>query len=291
LGGKTYTVQYVLAYDKDIDIAVLQINAQNLTAATVCESTHKVGETVYAFGSSQGLTATFSQGIITYANRATEGVYYTQHDAAISSGNSGGPLINQYGEVIGINTLTLRDSQNLNFAINISHMSDLSYGTKLTVAQFYEKECDVLSKIKNYIMQNGTYDAADGEYLLITGSDYMDDIQINRMLYYNVVEDTVMLCVMLDTDYMVQITIDVVDGEYEWWYIDYADNFMSGTIYASTYTSNTLLGYSYHNMTNSSLCQSVRKLSSTMIDVMLKLLELDLAEIGVTARDLGFYNY
>ncbi len=106
----TYGVQKVLAYDKDIDLAVLKINANNLAPLELDESTQEVGKPVYAFGSSKGLTATFSQGIITYADRIMDGVHYVQHDAAISSGNSGGPLINEYGKVIGINTMTMRDS-------------------------------------------------------------------------------------------------------------------------------------------------------------------------------------
>ena len=85
------------------------------------------------------MTATFSQGIITAVNRKIEGVTYIQHDAAISPGNSGGPLLNKYGEVIGINTWTLEDSQNLNFAVSSSVLLEMKYSTPLTMEQFYDK--------------------------------------------------------------------------------------------------------------------------------------------------------
>ena len=55
LNGKSYNVQYVLAYDKDIDLAVLKINASGLTPVTICEKNHATGATVFALGSSRGL--------------------------------------------------------------------------------------------------------------------------------------------------------------------------------------------------------------------------------------------
>ena len=58
LAGTEYAVKYVIAYDEIIDIAVLQVEATNLKIATVCEKDHKTGATVYAYGSSKGLTST-----------------------------------------------------------------------------------------------------------------------------------------------------------------------------------------------------------------------------------------
>lgn len=65
--------------------------------------------------------------------------------------------------------MTMKDSQNLNFAISVKELSNLVYGTPLTVAEFYEKECDVFTKVKNYIIQNGTYDYSDNDYTLTIG--------------------------------------------------------------------------------------------------------------------------
>ena len=293
INGSTYTIQSVLAYNKNIDLAVLKINASNLSAVTVCNKTHQVGKSVYAFGSSKGLTATFSQGIITYADRELDGVHYVQHDAAISSGNSGGPLINQYGEVIGINTMTIRDSQNLNFAISVQELSNLTYGTPLTLAQFYEQECDVFSKVKNYLIQNGTYDSEDKDYTCTIGASYSSDYShlYTRMAAYDVTDDTIRLMLFVDVDYLVSIYIDAVDGVYDWGYIDADSYYMSGTIYASTYNSSSLLGYSYSNMSSSSLKSAVRELASTMVNFLLVSINTDFASIGVTSADLGFVNY
>ena len=294
INEQNYTVQSILAYDKTIDLAVLKITATSLPVLNVCEKAHAVGSSVYAFGSSKGLTATFSQGIITYADRELEGVHYVQHDAAISSGNSGGPLINQYGEVIGVNTMTVRDSQNLNFAIGVKELSNLDYSTPLTFAQYYEKECDTFTKLKNHIIQNGTYDASDNEYSLS-----FDPVTANSLIYrtgatYNVTDNEIELTLFMTSDgtyTMVFLTIDQVDGIYTWSYVDNYEQYVTGNIYASTFTSNTVLYYTnYYGIYSTSLLTSTRKLASSMIGLLLVSMKTDYASIGVTAQDLGFIN-
>ena len=295
--GTTYTIQSVLAYDKTIDLAVLKISATELSVLDICTNEHSVGKAVYAFGSSKGLTATFSQGIITYADREIDGVHYVQHDSAISSGNSGGPLINQFGEIIGINTMTIRDSQNLNFAISVKELSNLTYGTPLTVAQFYEKECDVLLKIKNYILQKGTYDSEDNEYDLTfdVTTDSSSGLSTMTIATYDCSSQAIELSIFLTnstSSHLLTITIDVVDSIYQWSYVDSYNFFMQGTIYASTWTSNSLLGVSnYINIPTTSLVTSTRKLASSMMNLLLLRIYVDFLDISVMPSDLGFINY
>ncbi len=292
VNGKTYTVSKVLAYDKDIDIAVLKIDATNLPVIPICDKTVKTGINIYAFGSSKGFTATFSNGIITHAEREEEGVVYVQHNAAISSGNSGGPLINEFGEIIGINTFTIKDSQNLNFAIFVSELDNLSYGTPMTLPEVYEKECDVFQKLVNYAIAKGTYDAEDGDYYVLTGfNETNDGTCYYRSFEYNKYDGTITFNLLIDSDYLVGIEIDEIDGIYDWYYIDYYDNYMSGTLYAATYTNDSLLGYSYYDIPSSSLVTSVRKLASSMVDLICTGLDMDFTDINITAYDLGFYIF
>lgn len=299
LDGKTYTVQYVLAYDRDIDIAVLKINATGLKAATVCTDTHKVGAQVYALGSSKGLSATFSQGMITYSDRELTGVMYVQHDAAISSGNSGGPLINQYGEVIGINTMTVRDSQNLNFAIKTTELSNLNYGTQLTFSEFYEKECDIFVGLKNYILERGTYSSEVEGYYIKLVSTYFDSYKYEyiRYAYYYPSDDTVTLDLKMKTissgEYSyVYFSVNDVNGIYSWNYFDTDNNYkMKGTLYANTFSNTTLLTYSYNNVNNSTSRKLVRELASSMMVNLVLFVDTDLAGLNITAKDLGFKNY
>jgi S1-C subfamily serine protease len=78
-----------------------------------------VGETVYTIGSPKGLERTLGQGLLS-GLRKMEGVEYVQITAPVSEGSSGGGLFDDRGNLIGITTFTVRDSQNLNFAIAAS---------------------------------------------------------------------------------------------------------------------------------------------------------------------------
>lgn len=296
INGYTYPITHILAYDKTIDLAVVLIKAINLPPVTICTNDHAVGKTVYAFGSSQGLTATFSQGIITYAGREIDGVTYVQHDAAISSGNSGGPLINEYGEVIGINTWTVRDSQNLNFAISVKEMDKLVYEeTPLTFSEFYEKERDIYEELKNYIIQNGSYDVSDGNYTLFLGEEYDEEYNSSytRFANYNEFYDEVDLFLSVDDEYVLFITIDSdgIDGVYDWYYLDDYDNYMTGPIYSSTFTENTTLTYSDYDLINWDYISAVQDLASNMTQLLCLYMDDDLSALGFTAEDLGFINF
>ncbi len=91
------------------DVAVLKIKTERLIAAPLGNSDGaEVGDWVLAIGSPEGLTATVTAGIISAKGRSTAAPdryeNYIQTDAAVNRGNSGGPLVNMVGEVIGINT-------------------------------------------------------------------------------------------------------------------------------------------------------------------------------------------
>ena len=85
---------------------------------------------------------------------------FIQTSAPISGGNSGGPLIDSYGRVVGINTLTDEMGQNLNFAIPVSYLTGLDRSRPLTPAQFsqaeYERcEAELVFGKDNYCMRPG----------------------------------------------------------------------------------------------------------------------------------------
>jgi S1-C subfamily serine protease len=102
----------VVGIDKNHDLALLQIkDAPNLTPATLAESTSLVvGQRVYAIGNPFGVSGTMTRGIISAirsiqmpsGNKIEDAI---QTDASVNPGNSGGPLLNSRGEVIGITTL------------------------------------------------------------------------------------------------------------------------------------------------------------------------------------------
>jgi S1-C subfamily serine protease len=119
----------VVGTDPAHDLAVIKIDAPNLTAAVLGDSRNlQVGQKVYAIGNPFGLAGTMTRGIVSSIRPVKEpnGAAIDeaiQTDAAINPGNSGGPLMNAHGEVIGINTMILSSvGQNagIGFAIPIN---------------------------------------------------------------------------------------------------------------------------------------------------------------------------
>ena len=104
--GRLLPAKFIGA-DTGTDIAVIQVSASNLTPLSLGDSDGvHVGQVVFAIGNPFGLQETVTQGIISARNRTARdsGVEFLQTDAAVNEGNSGGPLINLRGEIIGINT-------------------------------------------------------------------------------------------------------------------------------------------------------------------------------------------
>lgn len=85
------------------------------------------GQKVVAIGSPEGLFNTVSDGIIS-AFRTIDGVNMIQFTAPISSGSSGGAVLNMYGEVIGISTSGIDDGQNINFAVGYDIILNFARG-------------------------------------------------------------------------------------------------------------------------------------------------------------------
>ena len=133
--GYTYDAKLV-GYSEERDLAVLKaVDAADLPAASFGDSDLcRVGDTVYAIGNPLGveLRGTLTDGIISAINRdvQVDGRVMTllQTTAALNNGNSGGPLINEYGQVVGINTLKMSGNgsemeatvEGLGFAVPIS---------------------------------------------------------------------------------------------------------------------------------------------------------------------------
>jgi hypothetical protein len=135
---KEYVLKTILGYDEALDLAVLELE-EEYNSLTISQEAVTVGEDIYTLGSPLGLTQTMSKGMVSSASRVFENVDYIQIDAAISPGNSGGPLVNAYGEVIGINTMYYVDGQNLNFAINIKELQKIYTNKPLSVTEYYDK--------------------------------------------------------------------------------------------------------------------------------------------------------
>ncbi len=126
VGKKTkFNIEGYTAIDEKRDLIILKVTTLGTQTIHLGNSDLvQVGETVYAVGNPRGLEGTFSDGIIS-SIRPVGNDKLIQITAPLSPGSSGGPVLNKKGEVIGVSVFTIRDGQNLNFAIPSKYLKTL----------------------------------------------------------------------------------------------------------------------------------------------------------------------
>jgi len=175
--GKVYDVAGVYDYSVAGDWAVIKINGSGFKKLDINESAVAGGQTVFAIGSPMGLQSTISQGLVSNPSQLIDGTRYIQTSAAISSGSSGGALINTSGEVVGITTAGITEGSNLGFALPISVIKGYATASVTPLADV-EKEIygdgayDYLRQLAN---NAGEYDSSFNSMSYYIGSYYDDD--------------------------------------------------------------------------------------------------------------------
>ena len=167
--GRNYEATVVWA-DSDIDLSVVKINAKNLEFLKLGDSENiKIAQKVYAIGNPIGyeFQRTVTSGIISGLERTikieeNDKNYYMENliqtDATINLGNSGGPLINENGEVIGINSVKITTAEGIGFAIPINNVKPI-------IKKLEEKQIKAKANRKS--------------------ADYQTRNQANSEVYYN----------------------------------------------------------------------------------------------------------
>ena len=177
--GEQHTQIRVASFDQERDLAILRFPGFGLPVIALGNSDSvNVGASVLAIGNPLGLEESVTMGIVSSIRTEKNGTRVIQTDTAISPGNSGGPLIDKNGDVIGVVTFKIRGGENLNFAIPINYVRALLSFEELmsldelalalgksSVSLFVESEDDSLtgtwlsltSNTKRTMQQQGDY--------------------------------------------------------------------------------------------------------------------------------------
>jgi S1-C subfamily serine protease len=121
-------VASLVRYDRERDTALLRVNGLKGKPVTLShQSDFYIGEAIYTLGNPKGLEGTFSNGIMSNFIRVDD-TWYMQFTAPVSPGSSGGPVVNNKGQVVAMVNMQFREGQNLNFAIFGIHIDLLVQG-------------------------------------------------------------------------------------------------------------------------------------------------------------------
>lgn len=132
------------------DYAIIKTSRNNTPSLRLGNSkTVKQGETILIMGSPKGLPNTASRGIVSNPSREVDGAQFMQIDASLNPGNSGGPIINMSGEVVGIATATMVDAQGIGFVLPIEDTFLTVLENRIPVNTSLNNEELALQQIKN----------------------------------------------------------------------------------------------------------------------------------------------
>ncbi|MDW8296122.1 MAG: FHA domain-containing protein [Raineya sp.] len=131
--GNTYNVKRIIESNEDLDYIIFETDANEVASLPLAKENPRKGEDIIVIGNPQGFELSVTKGVVSglrnydkYTGFASDGDNYLQIDAPISSGNSGGPVLNLQGEVVGIATMVHHGSggitQNINLALNIQKL-------------------------------------------------------------------------------------------------------------------------------------------------------------------------
>jgi len=135
--GRTYPVAGALAVDDEADLAVLQVElpAERSKPLHLTNSLPDEGEPVFLIGNPLRLEGSVSDGIVSAIREVPDLGRIIQITAPVSHGNSGSPLFNMRGQVIGIVTVKVTNGQNINLALGVPRIASLARGELMSFDQ------------------------------------------------------------------------------------------------------------------------------------------------------------
>ena len=177
LNGKTYTDVKIYDFDLVNDLVIMKINAVGLDYFPICGENVKTGQTVYT-NSYSHIGNMFTSGIVSYAYRNFGGGDLVQHDAEVTVRSSGSPVINEYGEVVAVNSFYIASGQQLNLATAAEYIKELDTSKLYTVEQYRQQQRYMAQSVlaiwmaDNGIVSTDTIDYMEGSDMGIMTFSY-----------------------------------------------------------------------------------------------------------------------
>ena len=139
--GSTYPVEGILALHTDADLALIKIKGSGFSFLELGDpALLRTAQRIYCIGSPLGYDNTISDGLVSNLKREVDGYEYIQISAPIAGGSSGGAMLNEYGQVVGVTSAAIRGGEeaNLNLAVPISELADVYRFTTMRSVKYLE---------------------------------------------------------------------------------------------------------------------------------------------------------
>lgn len=135
--GSVYEVSSVLGYDEDNDLAIIKVDGSGFDYLELADSDAvKSGQRIFCIGSPLGLDNSISEGVVSNTSRIIDGQEYIQISAPISSGSSGGAVLDTSSRVIGVSAAGFEQGQNVNLAIPSNFIGNVTLDKNITLSEF-----------------------------------------------------------------------------------------------------------------------------------------------------------
>jgi S1-C subfamily serine protease len=164
--GRVYPVGVVLATDEEGDLALLSVPvpAERARAVEMAQTVPEEGERIFVIGNPLRLEGSVSDGIVSAVREVPNLGRVIQMTAPISHGNSGSPLFNMKGQVVGVVTIKVTNGQNINLALASARLAALAQGRPLSFDELAAKGRSVSDSSADWWYRNGLNSLWLGNY-------------------------------------------------------------------------------------------------------------------------------
>ena len=222
--GREYEVESILGYSKLEDVAVIQVKSTSNPFLELATTDNiRTGDSIYTLGSPLGVDNVFTDGIVANTSVNVSGKDMVAFTAPIASGNSGGPLVNSDGKVIGVNTSTANNAQTLNFAVRAERIAELDITEPKNMSEIYEANLgeNAFEVLAKYISVNSTGTEDNGNTYYIykkIREEGVGSYGIEAYFYYSTTSGEIKLALNIISSrsiaFQTRVLINKVDTKY-----------------------------------------------------------------------------